>query len=334
MLKEIKELQKTAFSELNKAQLLEDIEKVRIKYLGRKSKLSQILKGLKDLTVEQKAEVGKVANIFKRKISQEIEVKITALNEANLWPKIDITIPGIKNARGHIHPITKTIYEICDIFTSLGFNVVEGPEAEKERYNFEALNIPLDHPARDAFDTFYLKDDLLLRSHTSPVQVRVMEKEKPPIAIIVPGKVYRPDAVDATHSFMFHQVEGLLVDKNITFSDLKGTLSVFLRKMFGKEVKVRFRPHFFPFTEPSADLDVSCFVCNQKGCRVCSDTGWLEVGGAGMVDPEVFKAVNYDYDEFSGFAFGVGVERIAMLKYGINDIRLFFENDYRFLKQF
>ncbi len=334
MLKEIKELQKTAFSELDKAQDREDIEKIRIKYLGRKSKLSQILKGLKDLTVEQKAEVGKSANIFKRKISQEIEIKIIAFNEASLMPKIDITISGIKNTRGHMHPITKTIYEICDVFTSLGFNVVEGPEAEKECYNFEALNIPLDHPARDAFDTFYLRDDLLLRSHTSPVQVRVMEKEKPPIAIIVPGKVYRPDAVDATHSFMFHQAEGLLVDKNITFSDLKGTLSVFVRKMFGRDVKVRFRPHFFPFTEPSADLDVSCFVCNQKGCRVCSDTGWLEIGGAGMVDPEVFKAVRYDYNEFSGFAFGMGVERIAMLKYGINDIRLFFENDYRFLKQF
>jgi len=334
MLKEIKELQKAAFSELDKAQCLKDIEKIRIKYLGRKSKLSQILKGLKDLTAEQKADVGKAANVLKQKINKEIEANISASNESSLGANIDVTTPGIKNACGHLHPITKTIYEICDVFVSLGFNVVEGPEAEKERYNFEALNIPLDHPARDAFDTFYIKDDLLLRSHTSPVQARVMEKESPPLAIIVPGKVYRPDAVDATHSFMFHQVEGLLVDKNITFSDLKGTLSVFARKMFGKDVKVRFRPHFFPFTEPSADLDVSCFVCNQKGCRVCSNTGWLEIGGAGMVDPEVFKVVKYDYNEFSGFAFGMGVERIAMLKYGINDIRLFFENDYRFLKQF
>jgi phenylalanyl-tRNA synthetase alpha chain len=334
MLKEIKELQKAAFSELDKVQSLEDIEKIRIKYLGRKSKLSQILKGLKDLTADQKAEVGKSANVLKNKINQEIEAQILTFNDSKSGAKVDITIAGIRNVCGHLHPITKTIYEICDVFISLGFNVVEGPEAEKERYNFEALNIPLDHPARDAFDTFYINDDLLLRSHTSPVQARVMEKERPPLAIIVPGKVYRPDAVDATHSFMFHQVEGLLVDKNITFSDLKGTLSIFAKKMFGKDVKVRFRPHFFPFTEPSADLDVSCFVCNQKGCRVCSNTGWLEIGGAGMVDPEVFKAVKYNYDEYSGFAFGMGVERIAMLKYSINDIRLFFENDYRFLKQF
>jgi phenylalanyl-tRNA synthetase alpha chain len=334
MLKDIKELQKNAFSELDKVKSIEDIEKIRIKYLGRKSKLTQILKGLKDMAPEQKAEMGKAANVFKQKINQGIEEKTNSLNEAADVADIDITIPGIKHTCGHIHPITKTIYEICDVFVSLGFNVVEGPEAEKEHYNFEALNIPLDHPARDAFDTFYLKDDLLLRSHTSPVQARVMEKEKPPVAVVVPGKAYRPDAVDATHSFMFHQVEGLLVDRNITFSDLKGTLSVFAKRIFGNDVKVRFRPHFFPFTEPSAELDISCFMCQQKGCRICSYTGWLEIMGAGMVDPEVFKAVKYDSSEFSGFAFGMGVERIAMLKYGINDIRLFFENDYRFLKQF
>jgi phenylalanyl-tRNA synthetase alpha chain len=334
MLKEIKELQKSAFADIDKAATAQDIEKIRVLYLGRKSKLSQILKGLKDLSPKQKADVGKAANILKKKISQAVDEKKFSDELLESEATVDVTRPGIRNVCGHIHPVTKTIYEICDVFISLGFNIAQGPEAELEHYNFEALNIPLDHPARDAFDTFYLKDNLLLRSHTSPVQARVMEKEKPPLAVVVPGKVYRPDAVDATHSFMFHQVEGLMVDEGITFSDLKGTLALFAKRVFQKDLKVRFRPHFFPFTEPSADLDISCFICKQKGCRVCSNTGWLEIGGAGMVDPEVFKAVNYDYEKYSGFAFGMGVERIAMLKYGINDIRLFFENDYRFLKQF
>ncbi|MCK4518756.1 MAG: phenylalanine--tRNA ligase subunit alpha [Candidatus Omnitrophica bacterium] len=333
MLKELKKIQKEALSGLNKAEVLAEIEKIRVEYLGRKGRLTEILKSLRKLPSGQKAQVGKLANDIKNKLMGEIENRLKKIESRPREECVDITLPGIVAAHGNKHPVTRTIDEICDIFVSLGLNVVEGPEAERERYNFEALNIPLEHPSRDAFDTFYIKDDLLLRSHTSPVQIRVMEKEEPPVAVIVPGKVYRPDAVDATHSFMFHQVEGLVIDKNITFSDLKGTLSFFANRMFGDSVKVRFRPHFFPFTEPSADLDISCIICGGKGCRVCSRTGWLEVMGAGMVDPEVFKAVGYNYEKYSGFAFGMGVERIAMLKYGVNDIRLFFENDLRFLRQ-
>ena len=243
-------------------------------------------------------------------------------------------MPGILPEEGHLHPITKTLNEINDIFISLGFKVAEGPEIEKEFYNFEALNIPLEHPSRDAFDTFYIKGDTLLRSHTSTVQIRIMENRKPPIQAIMPGRVYRPDAVDASHSFMFHQVEGLMVDKDIKFSDLKGILNLFTKRMFGEKTKTRFRPSFFPFTEPSAEVDISCIICRGRGCRVCSHTGWLEILGAGMINPRVFEAVGYQPGKFTGLAFGMGVERIAMLKYGIDDIRLFFENDIRFLKQF
>ncbi len=247
---------------------------------------------------------------------------------------IDITMPGIAPEEGRLHPITKVLDEINGIFVSLGFAIAEGPEIENEFYNFEALNIPLEHPSRDAFDTFYLKKDILLRSHTSTVQIRIMEKEKPPIQAIMPGRVYRPDAVDASHSFMFHQVEGLMVDKGIRFSDLKGMLNLFTKRMFGKKTKMRFRPSFFPFTEPSAEVDISCIICGGRGCRVCSHTGWLEILGAGMVHTRVFEAVGYPPRKYTGLAFGMGVERIAMLKYGVDDIRLFFENDIRFLKQF
>ena len=244
-------------------------------------------------------------------------------------------MPGAKGMRlGHKHPITKTIEKINEIFLGLGFRIVEGPEIETEYYNFEALNIPLEHPSRDVFDTFYIEGSMLLRSQTSTVQIRIMEKEEPPLQVLAPGRVYRPDAVDASHSFMFHQVEGFMVDKNIRFSDLKGTLSLFARQMFGEEAKVRFRPHFFPFTEPSAEVDVSCIMCSGKGCRVCSYKGWLEILGAGMINPKVFEAIGYNPEKWTGYAFGMGVERIAMLKYGINDIRLFFENDVRFLEQF
>ena len=235
---------------------------------------------------------------------------------------------------GHKHPITQVTERINEIFISLGFKIAEGPEIESEYYNFEALNIPLEHPSRDVFDTFYIKGPTLLRSQTSTVQIRVMEKEKPPLQVIAPGRVYRPDAVDASHSFMFHQVEGFMVDKNIRFSDLKGALTLFARQMFGEGTKIRFRPHFFPFTEPSAEVDVSCIICGGKGCRVCSYKGWLEILGAGMIHPSVFKAVGYNPERWTGYAFGMGIERIAMLKYGITDIRLFFENDLRFLKQF
>jgi phenylalanyl-tRNA synthetase alpha chain len=257
---------------------------------------------------------------------------------------LDVTLPGIRAGVGRIHPITSAINEICAIFIGLGFRVVEGPEIETEHYNFETLNIPLEHPSRDAFDTFYLKSagKLLLRSHTSPVQARFMEANKPPFSIVVPGRVYRPDATDASHSFMFHQVEGLVVGENVRFSDLKGALGVFARQMFGESAKTRFRPSFFPFTEPSAEVDVSCIICGnerrttndeRRRCSVCGGKGWLEILGAGMVNPKVFKAVGYDPEKVTGFAFGMGVERIAMLKYGINDIRLFFENDIRFLRQ-
>lgn len=315
------------------AKLLEDI---RVKYLGRKGIISELMGKLPALREEIKPVIGKELNLLKKYIQKELEKKKEnlSLSVSAKERLIDITMPGILPREGRLHPITKTLNEINDIFISLGFKIVEGPEIEKEFYNFEALNIPTDHPSRDAFDTFYIKEDVLLRSHTSTVQIRIMEKTKPPIQAIMPGRVYRPDAVDASHSFMFHQVEGLMVDKDIKFSDLKGLLDLFTKRMFGEKTKTRFRPSFFPFTEPSAEVDISCIICRGKGCRVCSHTGWLEILGAGMVNPRVFEAVGYSPGAFTGLAFGMGVERIAMLKYGIDDIRLFFENDIRFLKQF
>ena len=315
------------------AKLLEDI---RVKYLGRKGIISELMGKLPALREEIKPVIGKELNLLKKYIQKELEKKKEnlSLSVSAKERLIDITMPGILPREGRLHPITKTLNEINDIFISLGFKIVEGPEIEKEYYNFEALNIPTDHPSRDAFDTFYIKEDVLLRSHTSTVQIRIMEKTKPPIQAIMPGRVYRPDAVDASHSFMFHQVEGLMVDKDIKFSDLKGLLDLFTKRMFGEKTKTRFRPSFFPFTEPSAEVDISCIICRGKGCRVCSHTGWLEILGAGMVNPRVFEAVGYSPGAFTGLAFGMGVERIAMLKYGIDDIRLFFENDIRFLKQF
>ncbi|NQU95671.1 MAG: phenylalanine--tRNA ligase subunit alpha [Candidatus Omnitrophica bacterium] len=312
------------------------LENVRVKYLGRKGIISELMGKLPALDSKAKPVIGKELNLLKGHIQKELEKKKEKLSlSASVKERlVDITMPGILPREGRLHPITKTLNEINDIFISLGFKIVEGPEIEKEFYNFEALNIPLDHPSRDAFDTFYIKEDVLLRSHTSTVQIRIMEKTKPPIQAIMPGRVYRPDAVDASHSFMFHQVEGLMVDKDIKFSDLKGLLDLFTKRMFGEKTKTRFRPSFFPFTEPSAEVDISCIICRGKGCRVCSHTGWLEILGAGMVNPRVFEAVGYPSGAFTGLAFGMGVERIAMLKYGIDDIRLFFENDIRFLKQF
>jgi phenylalanyl-tRNA synthetase alpha chain len=331
-------------SEIEKVTSFAELEELRVKYLGRKGILAQLTNLIPTLSAEERPGFGQKVNVLKNKINSLIEEKQRLLGsmqaESISGLAVDIGLPGIAQDLGHPHPITQITDEICGIFTSLGFSVVEGPEIETEYNNFTGLNIPLEHPSRDAFDTFYLKTPkissqcLLLRSHTSPVQVRVMKSTKPPLAVVIPGRVYRPDAVDASHSFMFHQIEGLAVDKDIRFSDLKGVLEVFAKKVFGEDIKMRFRPHFFPFTEPSAEVDISCIICKGKGCSVCSRKGWLEILGAGMVHPNVFDAVGYETKKYTGFAFGMGVERIAMLKFGIDDIRLFFENDLRFLKQF
>ncbi|MFH1562279.1 MAG: phenylalanine--tRNA ligase subunit alpha [Nitrospirota bacterium] len=333
-----------AEKEIDEVISFEALEKLRIKYLGRKEGIfTQLLKQMGNLPPQERPETGKLINEIKDTVTQLLEKKGTTLkseeaclvDEAQklMRGKMDITLPGILPELGKLHPITKVLKEIVDIFVRLGFQVAEGPEIELSYYNFDALNIPSHHPARDMHDTFYVSKDIILRTHTSPVQIRVMEKQKPPLRIIVPGRVYRRDA-DISHSPMFHQVEGLLVDEQTTFSDLKGILSTFVHLIFGSETDVRFRPSFFPFTEPSAEVDIACVICDGKGCGVCKYTGWLEILGAGMVDPEVFKIVNYDSTKYTGFAFGLGVERIAMLKYGINNIRLFFENDMRFLEQF
>lgn len=321
---------------VNSAKSLEDF---RTKYLGRKGIFAQLIAVIPTLQPQERGAFGQQANALKTKLQSLVEEKQKSISGGDIETKreaVDITMPGIAQELGHLHPITQIINEVCDIFTRMGFSIVEGPEVETEFNNFTGLNIPLEHPSRDAFDTFYLKghDKLLLRSHTSPVQVRAMKSRKPPLAVIVPGRVYRPDAVDASHLFMFHQVEGFMVDKNIKFSDLKGILEVFAKSVFGGDIKMRFRPHFFPFTEPSAEVDISCIICKGKGCSVCGQKGWLEILGSGMIHPNVFKHVGYDPKLYTGFAFGMGIERIAMLKYGINDIRMFFENDLRFLKQF
>ncbi len=318
---------------------LADLEQVRLRYLGRKGgKITQNLRELGKAPPEKRAEIGEELNKAKESITGLFldEYNRRALKERTerlLREKIDVTMPGFVPAIGKRHPITQVLEEIIDIFMKLGFEVEEGPEVEYSHYNFDALNIPHDHPARDMHDTFYISDTTVLRTHTSPVQIRVMGKKQPPLRVIAPGRVYRRDA-DVSHSPMFHQVEGLLVDERTTFGELKGVLEAFLTAMFGKDTPVRFRPSYFPFTEPSCEVDIGCLICGGKGCGVCKQTGWLEVLGAGMVDPEVFKGVGYDPEKYIGFAFGVGVERITMLKYGIDNIRLFFENDLRFLRQF
>jgi len=301
--------------------------------------LAELTGSIPSLPKEERGKFGQEVNVLKSKINIFVDEKrktfLQTKTSGTALPNIDISMPGIAQNIGKLHPITQIINEINSIFIQMGFSIVEGPEIETEYNNFTGLNIPLEHPSREAFDTFYLKTEkLLLRSQTSPVQIRVMKERKPPLAIIAPGKVYRPDAVDASHLFMFHQIEGFVVDKNIKFSDLKGVLEVFLKGVFGDDIKMRFRPHFFPFTEPSAEVDISCIICKGKGCSVCGRKGWLEVLGSGMIHPNVFKNVGYSAKEYTGFAFGMGVERIAMLKYGIDDIRLFFQNDLRFLKQF
>ena len=335
MKQELGKLKEEAEKRIRQAKDEKELDGVRIEFLGRKQgKITYILRNLKDLPSEDKPLVGRLVNKLKQFIQKEIEEKKKKIEKKETEEYIDITLPGKKPPLGRLHPITQTIREIKRIFIGLGFRVVSGPEIETEYYNFEALNMPRYHPARDEQDSFYLDDNYLLRTQTSPVQIRVMQKESPPIRIIAPGRCYRRDAVDASHFPMFHQIEGLAVDKKITFSDLKGTLTYFIHQMFGRDTKLRFRPSFFPFTEPSAEVDISCIMCKGSGCRVCSGKGWLEILGAGMVDPEVFKKVGYDPEKYQGFAFGMGPDRICMLKYGIDDIRLFFQNDLRFLEQF
>jgi phenylalanyl-tRNA synthetase alpha chain len=315
-----------------------DLQELRVRFLGRKGVLTGLMKGLGALSAEERPVVGQLVNTIKDEIESRLESAMASAREQEVQQRlqserIDVTLPGRRLSSGTKHPITLVIEEVCDIFAGLGFSVAEGPEIEHDWYNFEALNFPPEHPARDMQDTFFVENNLLLRTHTSPVQIRTMLKQKPPVRIIAPGTVYRCDS-DATHSPMFHQIEGLMVDKGVTFGDLKGMLTIFTNQLFGQKTGVRLRPSFFPFTEPSAEVDIACVICGGKGCRVCKQSGWLEILGAGMVDPEVYRHVNYDAEEISGFAFGMGIERIAMLKYGINDMRLLFENDVRFLRQF
>ncbi len=338
MEKEIKKLIERAKEDIKKLEKLSLFNQVKAKYLGKKGELTQLLKRISEFPKEKRAEIGKILNEAKNELENLFKEAFENLKEKEKelklkLEKIDITLPGRPFNIGHFHPITKILYEIEEIFKCAGFEIAEGPEIELDFYNFEALNIPKDHPARDMQDTFYISEDVVLRTHTSPVQIRVMEKKTPPIKIIAPGKVYRCD-MDVTHTPMFHQVEGLVVDEDVSFAELKGILRYFLESIFYKGIGIRFRPSYFPFTEPSAEVDIECIFCKGKGCRICSDTGWLEILGCGQVHPAVFKAVNIDTEKYTGFAFGLGVERIAMLKYGINDIRLFFGNDLRFLEQF
>ncbi len=325
-------------SRIRSASAPEPLKQLRIDFLGKKGCIQALMKELRQAAPEEKRQRGKLINDFKQYVENQLKDKEEELGKS---PKrqtsksetFDATLPGRREISGTLHPITQVMEEIKSIFLGLGFQVEEGPEIETDYYNFEALNIPKDHPARDMQDTFYVEGEAVLRTHTSPVQIHVMEDREPPLRIIAPGRVYRCDS-DISHTPMFHQIEGLMVDENVSFSHLKGIMSIFLQEVFGKDTKVRFRPSFFPFTCPSAEVDIQCVICSGKGCRVCSQTGWVEILGAGMVDPAVFKFVNYDAEKWTGFAFGLGIERISMLKYGINDIRLFFENDLRFLKQF
>jgi phenylalanyl-tRNA synthetase alpha chain len=338
MTEDLERLQKEAEAELSASITEEELFAVRTKYLGRKGIVTDLLRNVATIAPEERPLFGKRCNEIKASLTGKIEKALLDMSSRKkdgelLREKIDVTLSGRGMRHGRLHPITMVREEICRIFAGLGFSIVEGPEIEKDYYNFEALNIPKDHPARDMQDTFYVEDDIVLRTHTSPVQVRTMERQHPPVRILSPGRVYRPDS-DISHTPMFHQIEGLLVDRGITFGNLKGVLTSFLRQMFGEDTALRFRPSFFPFTEPSAEVDIRCVMCSGAGCQVCGQSGWLEILGAGMVDPAVFENVGYDPEEVSGFAFGLGLERIAMLKYGISDIRLFFENDWRFLEQF
>ena len=335
MNKTIEQIKEDALKEIAAASDPESIKALSVRYLGRKGLVTQFLRNISSLPQEKRADAGKKANEVKKLLDTVFKKALKQLEAepARSDDRIDVSLPGRVVKRGSLHPITQITQEICDIFSRLGFDIAEGPEVETDYYNFEALNIPKNHPARDMQDTFYISKNIVLRTHTSPTQPRIMEKRKPPLRVIAPGKVYRCDS-DLTHTPMFQQVEGFLVDKKSSFGDLKGILTTFIHKIFDDQTRLRFRPSFFPFTEPSAEIDIGCVMCRGKGCRVCSQTGWLEIIGAGMVHPALFENVGYDTKLYTGFAFGMGIERIAMLKYGIDDIRKFYENDLRFLRQF
>ncbi len=335
----LQQIRLAAQEELNKLQIPEELEQLKVKYLGKKGELTAILRSMSGLSAEERPIVGQLANEVRADIEKFIDEKRDNLAQAVMKKKlesekIDVTVPGKKRKLGYTHPLTATEREMEKIFISMGFDVVEGPEIEYVSNNFDALNAPDNHPSRDLTDTFYINPEILLRTQTSPMQARIMRETKPPIRVVCPGRVYRSDEVDATHSPMFHQMEGLVVDKNIVMGDLKGTLELFAKSMFGEDARIRFRPHHFPFTEPSAEVDISCFVCGGKGCRVCKGEGWIEILGAGMVHPNVLRNCGIDPEVYSGFAFGMGIERVAMKKYNIDDMRLLYENDMRFLSQF
>ncbi|MBK5442870.1 MULTISPECIES: phenylalanine--tRNA ligase subunit alpha [unclassified Peribacillus] len=335
------ELQEEALQKVAAASELKELNEVRVSYLGKKGPITEVLRGMGKLSAEERPKIGALANDVREAIASKIEEKQKALETAAVNAKlatetIDVTLPGRPVNKGNLHPLTRVVEEIEDLFIGMGYTVAEGPEVESDYYNFEALNLPKSHPARDMQDSFYITDEILMRTHTSPVQARTMEKHKGqgPVKIICPGKVYRRDNDDATHSHQFQQIEGLVIDENISMSDLKGTLDVFAKKVFGQDREIRLRPSFFPFTEPSVEVDISCKICGGKGCSVCKQTGWIEVLGGGIVHPNVLEMAGFDSKKYSGFAFGIGVERIAMLKYGVDDIRHFYTNDVRFLKQF
>ena len=333
----LEELEKAVINRLELSSTLRELEELKAEYLSRKGKFSLLLRELKELPAAEKPKAGESANTVKRKLDELFQLRLLTLKEkGQKTPEefFDFTLPGRRSWEGKLHPLTQVLDRIIEIFYGMGFEVAKGPDIETNYYNFDSLNFPKDHPARDMQDTFYLANDLVLRTHTSPVQVRVFEKKNPPVKILAPGRVYRHEAINARSYCLFYQVEGFYVDEDVTFADLKGVLVAFVKEFFGKEVELRFRASFFPFTEPSAEVDIRCIICKGKGCSVCKDRGWLEILGAGMIDPEVFKAVGYDPEKYTGYAFGLGVDRIAMLKYRIDDIRLFYENDLRFLRQF
>ncbi len=339
MEEKLQEIREEALRRISEADGLDRLNEVRVAFLGKKGELTAVLKGMKDVPAQDRPRVGQMVNDTRALIEQALEEKKANLEAAEREHKmeqevIDVTLPGRRNLVGHRHPNTIAQEEVERIFIGMGYEVIEGPEVEYDEYNFEKLNIPANHPAKDEQDTFYINKDIVLRTQTSPVQARTMEKGRLPIRMISPGRVFRSDEVDATHSPSFHQIEGLVIDKNITFADLKGTLEVFAQELFGAETKTKFRPHHFPFTEPSAEMDVSCFKCGGKGCRFCKGSGWIEILGCGMVHPHVLEMCGIDPNVYTGFAFGVGLERIALLKYEIDDMRLLYENDYRFLRQF
>lgn len=339
MREQLEKIRSTAFEELGSVTARAELDALRVKYLGKKGELTAVLKQMGKLSAEERPVMGQLANEIRASIEAQITKSEAELKEKETLERlknetIDVTMPGKVKKLGHKHPLSIVLDEVKDIFMGMGFDIAEGPEVELDYYNFEALNIPKDHPARDTQDTFYISDNIVLRTQTSPVQIRVMENQKPPIRIIAPGRVYRSDAVDATHSPLFHQIEGLVVDKNITMADLKGTLEMFAKRLYGEDTKIRLRPHHFPFTEPSCEIDVSCFRCGGKGCPMCKGEGWIEILGGGMVHPKVLKNGGIDPETYSGFAFGVGLERLVMFRFNIDDMRLLYENDMRFLSQF